>query len=390
MLARLPLLVPSAKIRSGRRRTPRLFRTTSRDHSPKRAARAERPVVNSGAARSDDSLVYGGIEAGGTKWVCALADAQGGIQLAETFPTTTPSETMARATRFFLDHGIPDAIGIGCFGPIDLRPSSSMFGWVTTTPKPGWANTDIAGPLRERLQVPVVIDTDVNAAALGEGKRGHGRGLDTFAYVTVGTGIGLGAVANGALIHGLLHPEAGHIRVPHDRKRDPFAGSCPYHGDCFEGLASGQAIRERYGQPADTVTDAAAWRLEADYLALGLLAIIYTLSPQRLIVGGGVMQRQGLLADVRERVFELAGGYPDSNELAERAGIDNYIVAPGLGAQAGITGAIELVRAIDRTRARDQVGAADLERRSVPECPPPKHLDQPEPRRRRRAGPFSQ
>ena len=207
-----------------------------------------------------------------------------------------------------------DAIGVS-HG--DIRPSSPTFGWITSTPKPGWANTDILTPLRAALGVPIALDTDVNAAAIGEARWGRGRGLNTFSYVTVGTGIGAGAIVNGSAISGLLHPEAGHIRIPHDRTRDPFAGSCPYHGNCFEGLASGTAIHQRWGRPGEELNDEGVWELEAEYLALGLLAIIHILVPQRLIVGGGVAKRVDLLPRVRTRVRELVAGYLRTPEFLD-------------------------------------------------------------------------
>src|SRR4051812_46633898 len=173
--------------------------------------------------------VYGGIEGGGTKWVLALGTGPDDVRATETIPTTTPEETIARAVAFFETHR-PDAIGIGSFGPVDQNPSSPAWGHVTTTPKPGWANTAVAPAIGERLSVPVAFDTDVNAAALAEHLWGAARGLDTFCYITVGTGIGGGAMVNGTLLHGLVHPEFGHLRVPHDRDADPFAGACPYHG----------------------------------------------------------------------------------------------------------------------------------------------------------------
>lgn len=189
--------------------------------------------------------LYGGLEAGGSKWVCAVGNGPSEIVETATFPTTAPDETIERAVHFFASNGSLAAIGIGSFGPIDHHRSSRSFGFITTTPKPGWAQTDIAGKLEESLAVPVAFDTDVNAAALGEQRWGAAIGLDSFCYLTVGTGIGGGVVANGRLVHGLLHPEVGHMRIPHDRVTDPFPGCCPYHGDCFEGLASGEAMRLR-------------------------------------------------------------------------------------------------------------------------------------------------
>jgi fructokinase len=274
--------------------------------------------------------LYGGIEAGGTKWVCAVGTGPDDLRDTVTFATTTPEETIGRAAGFFAAHdGALAAVGVGSFGPIDVAR-----GTITTTPKAGWAGVGVVAALGAALGRPVAFDTDVNAAALGEQRWGAAVGLDTFCYVTVGTGIGGGAVVGGRLLHGLVHPELGHMRIPHDRAADPFAGACPFHGDCFEGLASGEAIRQRWGRPGDQLRDDAVWRLEADYLALGLVNVISTLSPQRIIVGGGVMKTPGLLELVRTRVEELVGGYVESAE----------IVAPGLGDRAGVLGALELAR----------------------------------------------
>ena len=284
-------------------------------------------------------MIFGGIEAGGTKWVCAIGSGLGPGPLRDTvvIPTTTPDETIGRAAEFLArDDGL-SAVGVGSFGPIDRRA-----GRITTTPKAGWAGVDLVDRLRARLDLPVVLDTDVNAAALGEHRWGAAVGLDTFCYITVGTGIGGGGMANGRLIHGLLHPELGHMRVPHDRERDPFDGVCPYHRDCLEGLASGRAMRARWGRPAEGIDDEEAWLLEADYLALGLVNVICVLSPRRIVVGGGVLRQPALLPLVRRRVRELAGGYLAAAELGE--GIDEYIVPPALGDRAGVLGAIELAR----------------------------------------------
>lgn len=289
--------------------------------------------------------LWGGIEAGGTKFVCAVASGPETI-LAETrFPTTTPEETIGRAIAFFREqraaYGKLDAVGIASFGPVDPNPASPAFGYITTTPKPGWAQCDFAGRVREALGVPVGFDTDVNGAALAEGRWGVARGLDTFVYLTVGTGIGGGAVVNGRLVHGMLHPEMGHVRVPHDPLRDPYPGCCPYHKDCLEGLASGPAIEARWGQRAESLPpDHPAWALEADYVAHGLVPQIYLLSPQRIILGGGVMEQPTLFPAIRERVLAILNGYIQSPLLLE--GIDEYIVPPGLGNRAGVLGAIAL------------------------------------------------
>ncbi len=285
---------------------------------------------------------YGGIEAGGTKWVCAVADSPGELLATERFPTTAPAETVARAVRFFAEHGPVDALGVGAFGPVDIHRDSPTWGTITTTPKPGWTNTDVAGALTAALGVPIGLDTDVNAAALGEWRRGAATGLDTFFYITVGTGIGGGAVTGGRILHGLLHPEFGHMRVPHDRARDPFDGICPYHGDCLEGLASGESIRRRWGRPGAELSDPAVWELEAEYLALALVNVICMLSPQRVIVGGGVARQPALLPQARSRVRELLAGYLPAPELTDPGATERYIIPPRLGDLAGVIGAIEL------------------------------------------------
>jgi len=287
-------------------------------------------------------MIYGGIEAGGTKWVCAVGIAPGDIRETVTIPTTTPDETIGLAAAFFTRHGGIAAVGVGCFGPLDLRRSSPTWGHITTTPKPGWSGTDVAGRLGGALGVPIAIDTDVNAAAIAEHRWGSAVGLGTFCYITVGTGIGGGAVAGGNVVHGLIHPEFGHMRVPHDRASDPFAGSCPYHGDCLEGLASGTAIDRRWGARARDADDEAVWQLEAGYLAHGIANVTCVLSPERVVLGGGVMQQPTLLPLVRARVRELLAGYFDAPELGGDLG--DYIVAPALGDRAGVLGALELAR----------------------------------------------
>jgi fructokinase len=273
--------------------------------------------------------VYGGIEAGGTKWVCAIGTGPDDVRAIDTFATTTPAETLQRAIDFFEQKDGITALGVGSFGPVDLQR-----GRITTTPKPGWANTAVASPLRDALGVPVSFDTDVNAAALGEQRWGAAQGLDTFCYITVGTGIGGGVMAGGQLVHGLSHPEVGHMRVPHDPTRDPFEGSCPFHGDCFEGLASGSALRARWGAPPETIVDPVAWELEAEYLALGLANVVAIFSPQLIVLGGGVPKHVGLLSRVRELLDDLLAGYVSAPQ----------VVAPGLGDRAGVLGAIELAR----------------------------------------------
>jgi fructokinase len=288
--------------------------------------------------------VYGGIETGGTKWECAIGTGPKDLRATATVPTTTPSETIERVVAFFEREGPVSGVGIGSFGPVDQKVDSATWGHITSTPKPGWAYTDVGPEIRGRLGVPVAFDTDVNAAALGERRWGAAQGLDTFCYITVGTGIGGGGMAAGALLHGLLHPEFGHMRIPHDRDLDPFDGVCPYHGDCWEGLASGRAIEARWGRPAvDLDEDEAVWLLEAHYLALGLVSVICVLSPERILLGGGVMNRGNLLPLVHREVRAIVNGYLETAALG--AGIGEYIRRPALGSRAGVLGAIALAEA---------------------------------------------
>lgn len=292
-------------------------------------------------------MLYGGIEGGGTKFVCAVGTETGEI-LAETrFPTTLPDETLARAVDFFKEQvqtlGLLASIGVASFGPLDPRPASATFGRILPTPKPGWTNADILGPLRAAFDVPIGFDTDVNGAALGEWRWGAAQRLDTFIYLTVGTGIGGGGLVNGKLIHGLLHPEMGHIPLPRDRAVDPFEGACPFHGDCFEGLASGPAIEKRWGDKAESLpSEHPAWDLEAHYIALALRSFVCTLSPQRIIIGGGVAQQPQILPLVRQKTQATLNGYVQSPIILEN--IEAYILPPALGGKAGVLGAIALAQ----------------------------------------------
>jgi fructokinase len=275
---------------------------------------------------------FGGIEAGGSKFVCAVGSGPADIQTIE-FPTTQPGETIARAIEFLQRSAPLAAVGIASFGPIDPNPSSPTFGYITSTPKRDWRNCDFAGAVGRALRVPVAFDTDVNAAALSELQWGAARGVRSFLYVTVGTGIGGGAIVDGRLLHGRSHPEMGHVRIPHDRLRDPFPGNCPYHGDCLEGLAAGPAIEARWGQAGRLLPDGhAAWDLEAEYLALGIVNWTCTLAPERIILGGGVMGRVELFPKVRVRVTELLNAYVELPEMAPAE----------LGVRAGVLGAIAL------------------------------------------------
>jgi fructokinase len=288
--------------------------------------------------------LFGGIEAGGTKFVCAVGSGPHDVRATTRFATTTPEETIGRAIAFFEEQARKEplaAIGIASFGPVDPNPDSPTFGYITTTPKAGWAHTEFAGPIGRALGVPVGFDTDVNGAAQGEHRWGAAQGLDTFIYLTIGTGVGGGGMANGRPMHGLVHPEMGHVRLPHDWQADPFPGACPYHGDCLEGMANGPAIEQRWGERGENLPpDHPAWALEAHYLALALTNFITVLSPQRIIMGGGVMQQPRIFPLVRQEVQALLNRYIHAPEILER--IDEYIVPPGLGDQAGVLGAIAL------------------------------------------------
>jgi len=280
-------------------------------------------------------IPYGGIEAGGSKWECAVGRGPHELHAVETIPTTTPGETIERVLAFFERAGPVAAIGIGSFGPIDTDLGSPTWGYITSTPKPGWANTNVAHEIRRRLSVPVTFDTDVNAAALAEYRWGAAQGLETFCYVTVGTGIGGGAMAGGKLLHGFVHPEFGHMRIPHDRERDAFAGACPFHGDCWEGLASGGAMEQRWGRsPADLDGDPRVWKLEAHYLALGLVSVVYVLSPERILIGGGVMRHPELISLVQREVERLMNGYQEAPA----------IMLPALSPRSGVLGALALAQ----------------------------------------------
>jgi fructokinase len=288
--------------------------------------------------------LYGGVETGGTWCVCAIGTGPERIHRQEQFRTADPEQTLERIVDFFRLGPAAEAIGIGSFGPVDLDPRSPTWGYVTTTPKPGWQHVALAPVLCERLGVPVAFEHDVGAAALGEYRWGAGRQARALCYVTIGTGIGAGLLIDGRPWHGLIHPEVGHMRIPHRQDRDPFPGACPMHGDCWEGLACGPAIEKRWGVPANDLPDEhPAWELEAEYLALGILNIVSVFSPERIVVGGGVMERGGLLATVRTRLRELIAGYLHTPLLRE--GIRSFLVPPALGDRAGVLGAIALAEA---------------------------------------------
>ena len=288
--------------------------------------------------------LYGAIEAGGTKFVCAVGTNPDDLRNEIRFSTTTPEETIGHAVDYFKEQAAKeplDAIGIASFGPVDPNPDSPTFGYITTTPKSDWADTDFAGVVGRALGVPVGFDTDVNGAALGEHRWGAAQGLDTFIYLTIGTGVGGGGLVNGELMHGLIHPEMGHIYLP-PHPDDPHPeGFCPFHGNCLEGMINGPALEKRWGQPGETLpVDHPAWDLEAHYLAYGLVNFICTLSPQRIVLGGGVMEQRHLFPLIRQKVQEFLNGYVQSPAIMDR--IDDYIVPPGLGNKAGVLGAIAL------------------------------------------------
>ena len=286
---------------------------------------------------------YGGVETGGTKIVCAVGSGPDELSAVERFPTTDPTETLGRIIDFFSSHDAIAALGVASFGPLDLRRDSDAYGSVAATPKPGWAGTNVRSVLMSALDIPIAIDTDVNGAALGEWRWGAARGLDTFVYLTVGTGIGGGGRTNGELMHGMNHPEMGHLLIPRAHG-DDFPGICPFHGDCLEGMAAGPAIETRWKTPArelGPMTESAV-ALEADYLGSALMNLILTLMPERIVLGGGVMKLPGLLEATRAETTRKLAGYVDDARVT--SAIDDYIVRPELGDEAGILGAIALAQ----------------------------------------------
>ena len=282
-------------------------------------------------------MYYGSIEAGGTKFVCAIGDEAFNVVKRVSFPTTTPEETLAQVFTFF-DAYTLTAIGIGSFGPIDVNTASKTYGYITTTPKPNWGNFDFLGTVKARYDIPVGFTTDVNAAALGEQAKGAARGLNSCLYLTVGTGIGGGAVVGGKLLSGHSHPEMGHILMrPHPE--DPFAGVCPFHQNCLEGLASGPAIEARFGVPATELpADHDAWKFESHYLAQAVMSYALILSPEKIILGGGVMNQAHLLPLIQAELAHLMADYVELPDLKD------YLVAPALGANAATIGCFLLAK----------------------------------------------
>jgi fructokinase len=279
--------------------------------------------------------MYGAIEAGGTKFVCAVGEESGHITERMTIPTTVPAETMKEVITFFNKYEL-DAIGVGSFGPIDVNPQSPTYGCITSTPKLAWSNFPFVKVLKEAFQKPIGFNTDVNAAALGEAIHGAARGLDSCLYITVGTGIGAGAVVQGKLLQGWSHPEMGHILVRR-HPNDQYQGKCPYHGDCLEGLAAGPAIEERWGEKGIHLVDRKeVWDLEAYYIAQSLMQYILILSPKKIILGGGVMNQKQVFPYIYKHLKQLLNDYVSLPDLSE------YIVSPGLGNDSGITGSLLL------------------------------------------------
>lgn len=290
--------------------------------------------------------LYGGVELGGTNVDCIVASDPQHVSAQVRIKTSDPHDTLGRVVQFFKQNmaaegGSLAAIGIACFGPLDLDPQSPTFGRVTATPKPGWSHARVLEVIKDGLGLPAVIDTDVNGAAIGEAAWGAAQGLDNFVYLTIGTGIGGGGLVEGRPLHGLVHPEMGHMRLPHDLEVDPFPGICPYHGDCWEGLASGPAIAARWGVAGpDLPPDHPAWELEAHYIALALHNLICTLSPSRIILGGGVPHQAHIFPLVRQKVRQSLAGYVRSAAILDD--IDAYITPPGLGDMAGRLGAVAM------------------------------------------------
>ncbi|MBR0232736.1 MAG: ROK family protein [Synergistaceae bacterium] len=292
-------------------------------------------------------MLYGALETSGTKMFCAVGNEAGQIVDQMKIPTTTPNETMPKVIEYFkskIDPSLSDdekisALGVACFGPIDLREGSKTYGSILNTPKVAWRNYPMLKTLQEALNIPVAIDLDVNVALLGETTWGTAKDLTDAVYVTIGNGIGMGAISAGEPVHGMLHPEAGHIRmqiIP----GDDYKGSCPSHGACFEGMASGVAIAERWGKEAKDLLDKPeVWELEAKYIAQALYAIILTLSPQKIILGGGVMSNAQLFPMIRKNVVEYINDYIDTKELRN---INSYITPSALNGNQGVMGAIKL------------------------------------------------
>lgn len=291
--------------------------------------------------------LYGAVEAGGTKMVLGLGTGPDDLREVERLPTEQPTITVPALADYFARMRAKGyrlrAVGIASFGPAGIVRDRADWGHLLQTPKPGWSGVDLASPVAKAADAPVAFDTDVNGAALGEGLYGAGREVRSLVYVTVGTGIGGGALVDGKPLHGLVHPEMGHLAVRRDPLKDPYPGRCPFHGDCLEGLASGPALIERWrSDPATLPADHPCWTLQADYLAQACAAMTFLLSPERIVLGGGVMAQAQLYPLIRARLAALLAGYPGHPRL--QCGMEDYLVPPGLGAQAGLVGALALAQ----------------------------------------------
>jgi len=285
-------------------------------------------------------MLFGGLETGGTKMVCAIGDENGKIIERKRFDTRTPEVCLPELVEFFKQHDIK-ALGISCFGPIDLNKNHKTYGTILKTTKVHWAMTNIYKYFKDALNVPVGIDTDVNGACLAEAVYGAAKGYDNVSYFTIGTGIGVGVYLNGKLQHGLMHPEGGHIYVKR-HPNDDFEGVCAFHKDCLEGLASGPAIEKRYGKKAEDLNIQDYIELEAYYIAQGICTAIYSYSPEKVVLGGGVMHTKGLIEEIRKQVVEQLNGYIQAEDITDN--IDNYILSAGLKDDAGALGSIELAK----------------------------------------------
>lgn len=283
--------------------------------------------------------LYGALEAGGTKMVCAIGDENGNILERISIPTRTPAETMGPMIDFFRGKGIR-ALGIGCFGPVDLKKGSRTYGYITSTPKLAWQNYPIVAEYEKALGVPVGFDTDVNAAALGEATWGCTRDVENSIYITVGTGVGVGVIIGGKPYHGMLHPEGGHILLAR-HPDDPMVGSgCPFHENCLEGLAAGPSLEKRWGiKGAELTGRKEVWQLEAYYIGQALADYILILSPERIVLGGGVTHQEGLLALIRQETAKQLAGYIRTAAIDH---LDSYIVGVSLNDNQGVMGAVKL------------------------------------------------
>lgn len=295
---------------------------------------------------------FAGVEAGGTKFNCIVASDPENILSEIRIPTTNPQETLSQVVKFFKNTELKfnihlSSIGLGFFGPLCIDKNQSNYGFITSTPKLAWRDTAIVPFFNQELGIPAAFDTDVAAAALGEGLWGNAKNCRNFIYLTVGTGIGAGVIADGKPLHGMIHPEIGHMFIPHNFNQDPFPGICPTHKDCLEGLASGPSIKARWGKPAEMLAaNHAAWQIESDYIGFALSNLILSFSPERIILGGGVMKVSGLIQSIREKTIHFLNGYVQSELIINNS--ETYIRLPGLGDRSGVLGAIALAKTLEQ------------------------------------------